>query len=194
LRLALRRFSTWLVEEEELPRDELLGSRPPKLDTKVVPVLNESQIGALLKACRGKDMRDRRDEAIVRLMVETGARAGEVVSMMLADVDLTTGSATVRRGKGGKGRRVPFGPQTGRAIDRYLRLRRAHSAAGGPALWLGDRGKAFGYDALHKTLGWRASLAGIDGFHPHVLRHTAASRRWAGRAHRHQLAAARCRV
>jgi integrase len=174
--LALRRFSAWLVEEEELPRDELLGSKPPKLDTKVVPVLTESQIAALLKACRGPDLRDRRDEAIVRLMIETGARAGEVVAMQLGDVDLTAGAAVVRRGKGGKGRRVPFGPQTGRAIDRYMRLRKGHSAAQTADLWLGDRGKRFGYDALHKTLRWRASMAHIDGFHPHVLRHTAASR------------------
>lgn len=174
--LALRRFSAWLVEEEETERDELLGSKPPKLDTKVVPVLTDDQLTALLKACRGKDMRDRRDEAIIRLMLETGARAGEVVAMELADVDLAAGSAIVRRGKGGKGRRVPIGPQCARAIDRYVRLRRAHRLAGTSALWLGDRGKGFNYDGLHKTLTWRASLAGVDGFHPHMLRHTAASR------------------
>jgi integrase len=174
--LALRRFSAWLVEEGELPRDELLGSKPPKLDVKVVPVLTEDQIAALLKACRGPDLRDRRDEAIVRLMVETGARAGEVVAMTLADVDLAAGSAIVRRGKGGMGRRVPFGPQTGRAIDRYIRMRRTHSSAASPDLWLGDRGKKFGYHALHKTLKFRARQARIDSFHPHVLRHTAASR------------------
>jgi integrase/recombinase XerD len=139
-------------------------------------VLSEPQVSALVQACRGKDLRDRRDEAVVRFMVETGARAGEVVAMALADIDLTAGAAIVRRGKGGKGRRVPFGPQTGRAIDRYIRLRRAHPNASSAALWLGERGRAFTYDALHKTLKWRASLAGIDGFHPHVLRHTAASR------------------
>lgn len=44
------------------------------------------------------------------------------------------------------------------------------------ALWLGDRGKAFSYDALHKTLGKRAAMAGVDGFHPHLLRHAAAHR------------------
>ena len=48
-------------------------------------------------------------------------RAGEVLGMQLADVDLTRGLATVRRGKGGKGRVVPFGPQTAAAIDRYMR-------------------------------------------------------------------------
>ncbi len=48
--------------------------------------------------------------------------------------------------------------------------------ADSPALWLGDRGKAFSYDALHKTLRERADRAGIDGFHPHRMRHTAAHR------------------
>ena len=59
---------------------------------------------------------------------------------------------------------------------RYLRSRRGHRLATSPALWLGDRGKAFGYDALHKTLAERARVAGVAGFHPHRLRHTAAHR------------------
>jgi len=29
---------------------------------------------------------------------------------------------------------------------------------------------------LHKSPGYRARLAGVDGFHPHKLRHTAAHR------------------
>ena len=173
---ALRRFSAWLAEEGEADEDRLLGSRPPKLDTKVVEPLTEDELRALLKACAGPDMRDRRDEALVRFMLETGARAGETVALLIADVDLQAGTAIVRRGKGGKGRIVPFGPFTSRSIDRYLRLRRSHRLAASPALWLGDRGKAFGYDGLHRTLKHRAALAGIPDFHAHRLRHTAAHR------------------
>lgn len=174
--LALRRFSAWLVEEGEADDDKLLGSKPPKLDVKVVEPLTDDELRLLLKACVGPDMRERRDEAIVRFMAETGARAGEVVLLDLADVNLPAGVAIVRRGKGGKERSVPFGPQTTRALDRYIRVRRGHRLASTAALWLGDRGKAFGYDALHKTLAMRAQMAGIDGFHPHRLRHTAAHR------------------
>jgi integrase len=99
-----------------------------------------------------------------------------VVALGVADVDLTAGTATVRRGKGGRGRVVPFGPRTAQALDRYLRLRRSHRLAGTSALWLGDRGKEFHYDGLHKALGERARAAGIEGFRPHRLRHTAAHR------------------
>lgn len=109
-------------------------------------------------------------------MVETGLRAGEVVSMTVADIDLRDGVAVVGRGKGGKRRRVPFGPRTGRAVDRYVRLRQSYRLADTPTRWLGDRGKAFSYYGLHAALKYRASLADLVGFHPHVLRHTAASR------------------
>jgi site-specific recombinase XerD len=175
--LAVRRFSAWLLDEGEIPDDRLIGAKGPKLDTKVVEPLTDAELVALLKACSGLDpLRDRRDEAIIRLMFETGARAGEVATLGVADVDLATGSATIRRGKGGKGRIVPFGPQTGRAIDRYLRLRRGHRLAASPDLWLGDRGKPFAYEGLHKALAGRAKMAGVVGFHPHRLRHTAAHR------------------
>jgi integrase/recombinase XerD len=96
--------------------------------------------------------------------------------MTKADIDLRAGAATVRRGKGGKGRRVFFGPQTARALDRYLRVRIGHRLTDTEALWLGNRGKAFSYDALHKTLAMRAATAGITRSHPHLLRHTAAHR------------------
>jgi integrase len=83
---------------------------------------------------------------------------------------------TVRRGKGGKGRLAPFGPQTARAVDRYLRMRRMHRLADTAPLWLGDRGKELAYYGLRNTLQYRAEVAGIKDFHPHLMRHTAASR------------------
>jgi len=175
--LAVRRFSAWLVDEGEQNADLLLGIKPPKLDTKVVEPLTDDQLRALIRACAGPTLRDRRDEALIRFMAETGARAGETVVLAVGDVDITAGTAIVRRGNGGKGRSVPFGPETARAIDRYLRLRRQHRlAAASAALWLGERGKPFYYDGLHRSLGHRAAAAGVEGFHPHRLRHTAAHR------------------
>jgi integrase/recombinase XerD len=181
--LAVRRFASWLAEEHEIPSDPFLGIKSPKLDERVVEPLTDDDLRALIKTCtvaKGTDasvaMRHRRDEAIIRLMLETGARAGEVVSIELPDLQLPQGTVIIRRGKGGKGRVVPFGPEVALSMDRYLRARAGHRLAASDALWLGDRGKQFTYDALHKTLGERAKAAGIEGFHPHRLRHTAAHR------------------
>ena len=163
--LAVKRFSRWLADEDEIDRDQLVGIAPPKLDTKVYQPLTDDQVRAMIAACTGLDQfRDRRDEALIRFMVETGCRAGEVAVMQLSDVNPPAGVAIVRRGKGGKGRSVPFGAQTTHAIDRYIRARRTHRLASTDALWLGARGKEFSYDSLHQSLRMRAQMAGVSGF------------------------------
>ena len=114
-------------------------------------------------------------------MLETGARAGETVALLVADVDLQAGTAIVRRGKGGKGRIVPFGPFNQPQHRPYMRLRRSHRLAAAPALWLGDRGRRSATTGYTGRSSYRAALAGIPDFHAHRLRHTAAHR-WLPRA------------
>lgn len=117
--LGLRRFSAWLAEEGELDSGALLGLKPVKTATKVTPELSDGQCTALLDACQGRDLRDVRDMAIVRFMLETGARAGEVANLTVADVNLAEGKAVIRRTKTGRPRTVPFGARTTASIDRY---------------------------------------------------------------------------
>lgn len=173
---AIRLFSAWLTEEGEIPTDLLLGAKPAKVDTVALEPLTTEEIKALLKACEGNAFEQRRDEALIRFMVETGTRSAEALDLGVKDIDLISGIAIVRRGKGGKGRPVPFGPQTARALDRYRRLRMQHPLAGTDTFWLGQRGNGFGYPAFYVALNKRAAVAGIDRFHPHLLRHTAAHR------------------
>jgi integrase/recombinase XerD len=173
---ALKRFTAWLAAENIMPADPLLTLTPPALDTKLVHPLTDAELRDLVKKCQGTTFRERRDEAIVRLMLETGARAGEVAALTLPDLDTVHGQLTIRRGKGGRARTAPFSPQTAVVCDGYLRARRQHPQADSASLWLGERSGSFGYNALYRALARRAALAGIDGFHPHRLRHTAATR------------------
>lgn len=48
-------------------------------------------------------------------------RIGEVAALELDDIDLKRGLVRFRRAKSGRGRTVPFGPKSARALDRYLR-------------------------------------------------------------------------
>jgi site-specific recombinase XerD len=182
--MGVRHFTRWLADEGEIDADPFAGVRPPKVDQPVVPILTDQQLRALVNACQPPgdekqglpSLRHRRDEAMVRLMFETGMRASECINLEVGDVDLTGRTVTVRRGKGGRGRTVPFGPEAARALDRYVRVRRLHRLADGPRLWLGDRGRLLAYNGLYWALGQRATAAGIEGFHPHMLRHTSADR------------------
>ena len=45
---------------------------PPKLEVKAVPVLADDELRALIAACKGPRMMDKRDEALIRFMAETG--------------------------------------------------------------------------------------------------------------------------
>ncbi len=175
---SIRMFSAWCAAEGRTDADELAGLTPPKPSKPIVPKLSDDQLRDLIDACAAdKSLWGRRDEAMVRLASEAANRADELLQMDLpGDVDLRRGIAVIRRGKGGKGRIVPFGTHTARALDRYLWMRRkAGLPAEGP-LWISQRRKRLSYAGLYSTLRKRAEAAGIPDFHPHRLRHTAASR------------------
>jgi integrase/recombinase XerD len=177
---ALRRFSWWLADEGEIDHDDLLGTRPPRVPVKVVEPLSDDELRRLLATCSTRSFTDLRDLAVLRLALETGMRAGELLALRVDDVDIVAGTAVVRTSKTGSGRMVPFSPTVARALDRYIRARHGHPLAAGGKLFLGRRGQDLGYAGLRKVLGERAARAGVQNFHPHRLRHTAATR-WLAR-------------
>ena len=180
--LAVRRFVAWLIATGHLPVDPFAGVKGPRQTHRLVTPLTDDDLRALIATCvtpthrAGEPLHHRRDEAIIRLMFETGIRIGETIALQVDDVDLDGGRVTVRRGKGGRGRVIPIGATTSAALRAYLSLRAHHRRGDSPELWLGERGTQLGYDGLSRALRRRAQLAGIAGFHPHKLRHTAAHR------------------
>lgn len=173
---ALKMFSAWLYREGEIATHELADIKPPRLSSKVVHSLSDEQVREMIAACKGKGFTDRRDEALIRFMAETGARASEVLALQVSDVNLTSQVAIIHKGKGAKGRVVPFSPTCAASIDRYIRIRRRLRIPEPGPLWAGAQGKTFGYYGLRLALHKRARKAKIEGFHLHLLRHTFATR------------------
>jgi site-specific recombinase XerC len=59
--------------------------RPPKVIDQPPPVIREEQLRALLgRIDKGKDFLDRRDTAILRIFIDTGARLAEVAGLRWA--------------------------------------------------------------------------------------------------------------
>ena len=166
----LFRFCGWLVDEDELEENPMKTLSPPEPTSKPVPVLSDVELVALMKTCAGKDFRDRRDEAIIRLLLDCGLRVSELCELAVDGVDLDQGMAVVK-GKGRKVRPIYFGARTTRAIDRYLRVRARERWAHLDALFITQRGP-LSPDGARERMTVRGTQAGITDLHPHRFRHT----------------------
>jgi len=172
----IKLFFAWCVEEEEIGASPMaLVKRPivPDMDS-APPVLTGDEVRALLRTCAGKSFEDRRDLAILRLMLDTGIRHKEVHELRVVDVDLNEQLVTLQQRKERRLQALPFGAKTAAALDRYLRARDAHAHRDSPALWLGLRG-ALAYSAIYQIVTRRGEQAGLGHIWPHVFRHTFSS-------------------
>ena len=166
----LLRFCNWLVGEGELEQSPMAGMKPPAIPEEPAPVPAEDDLRRLLKATEGKTFEDRRDSAIVTLFIDTGARLSELALLRLGDVDLERRLVRVL-GKGRRPRDLPLGTRATLALNRYPA--EAPRAPAGPArcaLWLGHAGPMTS-SGVSDIIERRAKQAGIEGLHPHSLRH-----------------------
>jgi len=169
----LQQFFKWLMlDEEEIEQSPMLRVRQPKTPKRLTPIIRDEDTKKVLDTCKGKDFVHLRDEAIIRLLYNTGARLSEVAKLLLEDVDLEL-DAVRFHGKGAKDRRVRIGPKTARALSRYLRARGNHKGFGLPTLWLAVRGaQPLNANGIKLMLKRRGLRAGVDDVHAHRWRHT----------------------
>lgn len=171
-------FFKWLEQEGEVKVSPLAKMRPPHVPETPPPVLREPELRALLATCERPDtFENRRDLAIIRIFIDTGARRAEVAGLRFndrntndSDIDLNSGVIRVM-GKGRRERVLPIGAKTVKALDRYLRKRSLRSHADDSSLWLGHKGR-FADTGIAQMLRSRGEQAGIHALHPHQLRHT----------------------
>lgn len=168
----LQQLFRWLTDEGEITENPMRRMSPPHIPDKPIPVITDDTIQRLLAECEGRSFEDRRDTAIVRLLLDTGVRAAELVGLSVADVDWGYSVATVL-GKGRRLRSVPFGAKTSEALDRYLRARRQHRYAELPNLWIGGKGPLT-TSGVTQLLERRCERAGVPATGLHRWRHTAA--------------------
>ncbi len=166
-----RVFFTWLEEEGEIKRSPMAKMKPPAVPVDSPDVLTDDMLRKLLKTCDGSGFKDRRDMAIIRLLIDTGMRRSEIAGLKVTDINFDDRVAVVT-GKGDHRRACPFGRKATQAIDRYLRKRDEHTrAAISPALFLGNAG-ALGGDGVYLMVRRRAHDAGIGDAYTHLFRHT----------------------
>ena len=172
---ALKAFFNWLHREgytETYRLERLANYRVPR---RVVDVLTEAEIGRVLAACDTKSDWGSRAYAILTLMLDSGLRISEVTGLRTAELELDAGWLKVL-GKGGKERIVPFGTATQRALWRYQHHYRPEPLGPDVYFFLTLDGRPLGRSALTQAIKRAATRSGITRLHPHLCRHTFATR------------------
>ena len=157
---------------------------------EVRSTLSRADIQRLLATTDGGRPLDRRDRAILMLLIVYGLRAGEVRTLQLDDLDWENETLRVHRPKTGRTDLFPLSQAVGQAIVRYLVNVRPPRPERALFLTLWAPIRPLGRSAPGRMVRRRMDEAGIAAERrgTHTLRHTAAqhlldpeARRLAGR-------------
>jgi site-specific recombinase XerD len=185
---SIRGFCRWLHRADYLPSDpwDRLALDLP-VRRSLPRALPGSELGQLVKHLRSiAELRDGPPQALARptdtatllavtLMVSTGLRVGELVSVKIEDIDLAAGGIRVL-GKGRRERVVYIANDwISDLLSRYIAAREA-MGTGHQSLLLNQAGRPLSTAAVRARLAQGAVAAGLTRrVTPHMLRHTAAT-------------------
>jgi len=143
-------------------------------------VLTEEEQQSLLDQFNTRYVTSQRNEVMFQLMLNTGLRVSEIVSLRWEDVNLTSGKVMVREGKGAKDRTLWVDENQLEELKKW-KERQVEKVGELPkwvfsALREGNAGKKLTIQQVWKTLRTYAEKAGVEkDISPHTLRHTFAT-------------------
>jgi site-specific recombinase XerD len=168
---SIRGFYHYLMEEEQVQMvHPVKRGYALRLSRPLPRHLKDEEVGRLFKV-----IHDRRDRALVMLMLRCGLRVEEVARLKLAALDLRRRQLFVHQGKGAKDRVVYLSNDAYEALVQYLRVRPANRVREVFLVAKGRcRGKAISVRGIQKRLEHYARQARLK-VSCHQLRHTMAT-------------------
>jgi integrase/recombinase XerD len=163
----LRSFLYWYEEENEL-EDWSNPIRKVKVkspnDQPLEPA-DVDAIKAILKTC-GNNYTGKRDKAIVLMLLDTGMRATELISINHENINPITGVIQILNGKGGKFRIAYLSKKARLALRRYIEIKGINQGA----LFTSIESVRLTYSGLRMLLRRRSNKAGVVYQSPHSFR------------------------
>jgi len=161
----LSSFFDWACAEGMVKINPTTGIKRVQEQKNAPRWLDRRELGTLIRTVHKYG--NQRDIALVMLLIHTGLRISEAVSLRLEDIVLRERSGYVRvwHGKGDKYREVPLNITIRRVLDGYI------NETNGVWLFPGRRNGFITTRAAENVLTKYGRLAGMD-ITPHMLRHT----------------------
>lgn len=170
---AVRGFHGFLVAEQLARRNPAREVPLPKRPQRLPDVLSVEQALALVEQPFALTAAAQRDRAILEVLYGCGLRVSELCGLDVRDVFFADEVVRVF-GKGSKERVVPLSGAARRVLDEYVSTWRPHlqrTARPTDALFLNQRGGRLTRQSVHAICERYGRLVGIEGLHPHTLRH-----------------------
>ncbi|MBS1174766.1 MAG: xerC [Burkholderiaceae bacterium] len=189
---AWRSWYNWMVKQNRLSLNPVLGVRAPKA-AKALPKALSVDDAVHLSAAQNSSKTAKpelllRDHALIELLYASGLRVSEIVALDISApnhaheqqgdgwIDLVQAEVHVL-GKGSKPRIVPMGAPAVQAIQAWLSVRSGiKNAVQTPALFIGQNGTRLTARSVQLRLAKYAQELGLPvHVHPHMLRHSFAT-------------------
>ena len=114
---------------------------------------------------------------MLQTLLETAARASELVQLQVEDVNLVERVVTIRQGRGGKRRKVPIRRDLTQLLRLHIGTRREGPLFASPQEGLGATPYVLTHQRVVQIVRATAVRVGISKrIYPHLLRHTVATR------------------
>lgn len=173
---AIKSFHRFMLQEEISSVSPAAALPLPKKAERLPDVLSVRQALALLDQPFPKTAAGQRDRAIIEVLYGCGLRVSELTGLDIGAVSLEDEVVRVI-GKGSKERLVPLMGSAHKALAEYLSDWRGElvSSRSGAAVFLNVRGGRISRQSVFAIVERAGRVVGIDGLHPHTLRHSFAT-------------------
>lgn len=170
---SLRAFFQWAQDAGFLEESPAKRIHSPKLERKLPVYLLPTDANEVLTREDEHSPAPERDAAILSLLLMTGIRLSELVTIDLTDVDLESGLIKVM-GKGRRERLAPLTESAREALSKWMAVRPGKRES--QALFTRNNGERISHRTVQHLVKKTAKRLGLDPrLSPHKLRHTFAT-------------------
>lgn len=172
---SLFRFIQMQGPEYMFQCQQIIGIPFKRNERNIIGYLDEEKTNQLLSTPDVSTKKGRRDQTLLCLLYDSGARVQELADLTVGDIRLDTPAQVHLTGKGRKTRSVPLMDKTILLIANYLKEQRLDNPIYlKHPLFYNTQRKKLTRQGITYILKKYADMCGIEKISPHIMRHTKA--------------------